>query len=65
MFEGLRPRVGVTTSARKRNVVIHTAVVQSYYYVAGPKLGCLFSRGVAVLFKVESEGLVSGMEWSN
>lgn len=53
-FEGLRPNVGVTTSSRKRNVVIHTAVVQCYYYVAGPKLGCLFSRGVASLFKVES-----------
>ena len=53
-FEGLRPSVGVTTSARKRNVAIHTAVVQSYYYVAGPKLGCLFSRGVAVLFKVDA-----------
>ena len=65
MFEGLRPSVGVTTSSRKRNAVIHTAVVQSYYYVAGPKFECLFSRGVAVLFKVHSQRLVSGMEWSN
>ena len=56
-FEGLRPNIRIATVSRKRNVIIHTAVVQAYYYVAGPKLGCLFNRGVAVLFQVDSQRL--------
>ena len=56
-FEGLRPSIGLTTCSRRRNLAIHTSVVQCYYYVAGPKLGCLFSRGEAVLFKDDAQRL--------
>ena len=64
-FEGLRPTIGVTSVGRKRNVVIHTAVVQSYYYVAGPKIGKLLCRGVAVLFQACPERLTVPMEFGS
>lgn len=50
-FEGWKPHVHVTTSARKRGAMIVVNVVSAYYYVAGPKLGCLFKRCNGQLFK--------------
>ena len=55
VFEGLKAKVHPTGAARKRPAAIVVNVVSAYYYVVGPKLGCLFKRGNAQLYKAARE----------
>jgi len=50
-WEGLKPHIRPTTVARRTHGNIHKAVIQAYYYVAGPKKSQLMVRASAELYK--------------